>query len=98
MNITRDLFLASVVVVVLSITASVKAQNSKQGDYYTPTQTAAQELTPGQLRQTQEGDYYVADNMVLHHHRAAALTTCTDGVKFASDRYITCMLRQGENP
>jgi hypothetical protein len=96
MNIIRKLFLTSILA--LSITAPVQAQNPKQGDYYTPTQTTPLELTPGQLRLTQEGDYYVADNMVLHHHRSAALTTCTDGIKFASDRYITCMLKEGETP
>jgi hypothetical protein len=81
-----------------SIAAPVQAQDPKQGDYYIPTQTTAQELTPAQLRQTQEGDYYVDQKMVLHHHRIAALTKCTDGIKFASDRYITCMLKEGENP
>jgi len=96
MNITRNLFLASGLV--LSIAAPAGAQTPREGDYYTPTQTTARELTPGQLRQTQEGDYYAADHMVLRHHRVAALTACTDGLKFASDRYITCMLREGENP
>jgi hypothetical protein len=34
----------------------------------------------------------------ITEHRAAALRTCTDGIKFASDRYVACMLREGENP
>ena len=34
----------------------------------------------------------------LSEHRAAALRTCTDGIKFASDRYVACMLREGETP
>jgi hypothetical protein len=96
MNITSKLFLASIMA--LSIAAPVQAQNPKEGDYYAPTQTTPQELTLKQLRQTQEGDYYVDQKMVLHHHRIAALTKCTDGIKFASDRYILCMLKQGENP
>jgi hypothetical protein len=96
MNITRKLVLTSTLA--LLIAAPAQAQNAKGGDYYTPTQTTPQELTPGQLRLTQEGDYYVADKMVLHHHRIAALTKCTDGIKFASDRYIACMLKEGENP
>jgi hypothetical protein len=96
MNATMKLFLTSIIA--LSVGAPVQAQSPKQGDYYTPTQTTPKVLSPGQLRQTQEGDYYVADNMVLHHHRIAALTTCTDGIKFASDRYITCMLKEGETP
>ena len=95
-DVLRTLCLGSILL--LSIAAPVQAQNPKQGDYYTPTQTTPQELTPAQLRKTEEGDYYVADKMVLHHHRGAALATCTDGLKFASDRYVTCMLREGENP
>jgi hypothetical protein len=74
------------------------AQNAKQGDYYVPTQTTPQQLTPGQLRKTEEGDYYLSDKMVLHHHRIAALTSCTDGIKFASDKYVACMLKEGETP
>jgi hypothetical protein len=96
MNITRKSFLT--LTFALATAAPAQAQNPKQGDYYTPTQTTPQELTPAQLRRTEEGDYYVADKMVLHHHRSAALTTCTDGIKFASDRYITCMLKEGESP
>lgn len=96
MNIAWKFCLVSISA--LSITAPVHAQNPKQGDYYTPTQTTPQELTPGQLRQTTEGDYYVADKMILHHHRIAALASCTDGMKFASDRYVTCMLKEGETP
>ena len=74
------------------------AQGPKQGDYYVPTQTTPQMLTPGQLRKTEDGDYYLADKMVLHHHRSAALTSCTDGIKFASDKYVACMLQEGETP
>jgi hypothetical protein len=31
-------------------------------------------------------------------HRKAALQKCTDGVKFASDRYVACMTKEGEAP
>jgi hypothetical protein len=31
-------------------------------------------------------------------HRIAALKKCTDGVRFASDRYVNCMTSEGENP
>jgi hypothetical protein len=34
----------------------------------------------------------------LSDHRKAALMKCTDGVKFASDRYVSCMTREGEAP
>jgi hypothetical protein len=34
----------------------------------------------------------------LSQHRQAALKKCTDGVSFASDRYVACMTREGEAP
>ena len=34
----------------------------------------------------------------ITEHRAAALKICTDGIKFASDHYVQCMLQEGENP
>jgi hypothetical protein len=34
----------------------------------------------------------------LSEHRKAALQKCTDGIKFASDRYVACMTREGEAP
>ena len=34
----------------------------------------------------------------LSEHRKAALQKCTDGVKFASDRYVACMTAAGETP
>jgi hypothetical protein len=34
----------------------------------------------------------------LTEHRKAALQKCTDGVKFASDRYVECMTSEGEAP
>jgi hypothetical protein len=34
----------------------------------------------------------------LSDHRKAALMKCTNGIKFASDRYVNCMTRMGEAP
>jgi hypothetical protein len=34
----------------------------------------------------------------LSEHRKAALQKCTDGIKFASDRYVACMTKEGEAP
>jgi hypothetical protein len=34
----------------------------------------------------------------LTDHRKAALMKCTDGIKFASDRYVSCMTAAGEAP
>jgi hypothetical protein len=31
-------------------------------------------------------------------HRMAALKKCTDGQKFASDKYVACMTAEGEAP
>jgi hypothetical protein len=34
----------------------------------------------------------------LSEHRKAALMKCTDGIKFASDRYVGCMTKESEAP
>jgi hypothetical protein len=34
----------------------------------------------------------------LSDHRKAALKKCTDRIKFASDRYVACMTKEGEAP
>ena len=34
----------------------------------------------------------------LRAHRIAALKKCTDGIRFASDKYVNCMTSEGENP
>jgi hypothetical protein len=34
----------------------------------------------------------------LSERRKAALQKCTDGIKFASDRYVACMTKEGEAP
>jgi hypothetical protein len=31
-------------------------------------------------------------------HRKTTLMKCTDGIKFASDRYVACMTKEGEAP
>ena len=31
-------------------------------------------------------------------HRMAALKKCTDGKKFAGDKYVACMTAEGESP
>jgi hypothetical protein len=39
-----------------------------------------------------------APNSAISAHRMAALKKCTDGIAFESDRYVSCMTAQGENP
>ena len=63
----------------LSISPPALAQNPWGADEYTPTQRAPQQLTPGQLRRTEEGDYCVAEKMVLHHHRVRPLRNALTG-------------------
>ncbi len=96
MNIIRDSSLA--IILVLSIAAPVQAQNPKQGDYYAPGPTTPIKATADQLKLNKDGDYYVADKMILNHRRMAALKKCTDGIKFDSDRYVACMSKEGEAP
>jgi hypothetical protein len=96
MNITTKLFLASILA--LPIAAPVQAQNAHQGDYYAPGPPTPLHVTPGQELKIKDGDYYVGDTMILNHTRVAALEKCTDGIKFASNRYVACMSRQGEVP
>jgi hypothetical protein len=96
MNITRKLCLASILA--LSVAAPVQAQNAQHGDYYAPGPTTPLNATPGQVLKIKDGDYYVGDTMILNRTRAAALKQCTDGRKFASDRYVACMSKLGEAP
>ena len=74
------------------------AQNPQEGDYYVPGPTTPIHLTAGQMKKTQEGDYYAGEKQLLNHKRIAALKMCTDGIKFDSDRYVSCMAKQGEAP
>ena len=45
-----------------------------------------------------DGDYYAGDTMILNHKRMAALKKCTEGKKFAGDKYVACMTAAGEAP
>ncbi len=96
MHTITKLCLASIFA--LSIGAPVQAQNSKQGDYYSFGPTTPQQVSPQQMQRIQQGDYYVAYKAAPSQHRLAAVRTCTDGIKFDSDRYVQCMLNEGENP
>ncbi len=96
MNITGKLLLASILT--LSVMAPVQAQNPTQGDYYAPGPTTVVHATVGQLKLNEQGDYYVGEKMIASKHRIAAVKTCTNGIKFDSDRYVACMSKAGEAP
>jgi hypothetical protein len=96
MNITERLFLASILA--LAIAGPVQAQSPTQGDYYAPGPTVVVPQTQGQLKRTEEGDYYVGDKMLLNKRRAEALKTCTHMKAFESDAYLACMQREGQAP
>jgi hypothetical protein len=96
MNVIRKFCVASVLA--LSIAAPVQAQNAKQGDYYAPGPTTPIHLTPGQEMKLKDGDYYAGDTMILNRKRMAALKKCTEGHKFAGDKYVACMTAEGEAP
>ena len=71
MNITKELFLASVLA--LWIAGPVQAQSPTQGDYYAPSPTTVVHASPGQLKLNEQGDYYVGDKMILNKQRMEAL-------------------------
>jgi hypothetical protein len=96
MNVTEKLFLASILA--LSIAGPVQAQSPTQGDFYAPGPTVVVPATQGQLRRTEQGDYYVGGNMILNKRRAEALKTCTHMKAFESDAYVACMQREGQAP
>jgi hypothetical protein len=96
MNITKKLLL--IPVLALSIAGPAQAQGPTGGDYYAPGPTTVVHATPGQLKQNEQGDYYVGDKMILNKRRAAALKTCTHNKAFNSDSYVACMAKQGEAP
>jgi len=96
MNATEKLFLASVLA--LSIAAPVQAQSSTQGDYYAQGPTTVVHPTQGQLKQNEQGDYYVGDKMILNKRRAEALKKCTHNTAFDSDSYVACMAKEGQAP
>ena len=47
---------------------------------------------PAQAQNPTQGDYYVAHVTPPSMRRLDALKTCTDGIKFDSDRYVQCMV------
>lgn len=97
MNVVAKLSLASVLA--MSMAAPALAQSPQQGDYYKPGPATPQIASPAQRRRAMEGDYY--DTTVgtkISAHRMAALRTCTSGIKFESNRYVSCMLKEGETP
>jgi hypothetical protein len=94
MSVTGKLILASFLP--LWIAGPVLAQPG--GDYYAPGPTSVVHASPEQLKRNEQGDYYVGDKMILNKHRMEALRKCTEGAKFDSDSYVTCMAREGEAP
>jgi hypothetical protein len=96
MSITRKLFLASILA--LSIAGPALAQSPTQGDYYKFQPQPAPGVTPQQEQRLKQGDFYVARVPPPHMHRLNAVKTCTEGLKFDSDRYVQCMLNEGEAP
>ena len=96
MNGTGRLFLASILA--LSISGSAQAQGPTGGDYYAPGPTTVVHPTQGQLKQNEQGDYYVGDKMILNKRRAEALKKCTHNMAFNSDSYVACMAKEGQAP
>jgi hypothetical protein len=96
MNITKKLCLASVLLVPIAWPA--QAQNPRLGDYYPFQPTPQQQVTPQQEQFIKGGDYYVAHVTPPSMRRLDAVKKCTDAIKFESNRYVQCMLNEGENP
>ena len=78
------------------LAAPVQAQSP--GDYYAPGPTTPVHANAAELKRNAAGDYYVGDKTILNARRMAAIKKCTDGIKFDSDRYVTCMSKEGESP
>jgi hypothetical protein len=97
MDVTKKLILASMLVLPI-IAGPVQAQNPKLGDYYPFQPTPQQAVTPQQEQSIKQGDYYVAHVTPPSMRRLEAVRMCTDGIKFDSNKYVQCMLGQGENP
>jgi len=93
MSVTEKLFLTSVLA--LSIAGPVQAQGPTGGDYYAPGPTTVVHPTEGQLKQNEQGDFYVGSKMILNKHRAEALKNCTHNIAFNSDSYVACIAKQG---
>jgi hypothetical protein len=95
MHVVARISLASFVVV---FAAPVLAQSPTSGDYYAPGPTTVVHGSAADLKRNAQGDYYVGDKTILNARRMAAIKKCTDGIKFDSDAYVTCMSKQGESP
>ena len=93
MNVTEKLLLASILA--LSMAGPVQAQGPTGGDYYAPGPTTVVHPTEGQLKQNEQGDFYVGSKMILNKHRAEALKNCTHNIAFNSDSYVACIAKQG---
>jgi hypothetical protein len=93
MHVLGRISLASFVAV---FAAPVQAQPA--GDYYAPGPTTVVHGSAADLKRNAQGDYYVGDKTILNARRMAAIKKCTDGIKFDSDSYVTCMSREGESP
>jgi hypothetical protein len=98
MSVTQKFFLASILG--LLIAGPVQAQNAliEEGDYYAPGPTTAVHATAGQMKINEQGDYYLGEKTILTGKRITALKKCTDGIKFATRRYLRCMSQAGEAP
>ena len=96
MNITGKLSLASILA--LLAVGPGQAQNLPAGDYYAPGRPTAIHATAEQVKVNQQGDFYIGHRVLLSARRIAALKTCTEGMSFASDRYLACMSKAGEAP
>ena len=96
MHIIRKSSLAIILAVLVA--GPVQAQNPTQGDYYPFRPTPVPQVSPQQEQRIKQGDYYVARVTPPSMRRLNAVKTCTDGIKFDSDRYVACMLKEGENP
>ena len=95
MHIAAGISLAALAVL---FAAPVQAQTPTPGDYYAPGPTTAVHATAAELKRNSAGDYYVGDKTILNARRMAAIKKCTDGIKFDSDRYVSCMSKEGESP
>ena len=81
---TEGLFLA--LILALWIAGPVQAQGPTGGDYYAPGPTTVVHPTQGQLKQNEQGDYYVGDKMILNKRRAETLKKRSHNIAFESER------------
>ena len=63
-----------------------------------PGPTTVVHPTEGQLKQNEQGDYYVGGKMILPKRRAEALKKCTHNMAYNSDSYVACIAKEGEAP